>query len=99
MCLLKLQAYNITYYKKVFSLKLCEGLRTNIFRSSRSQLFFKIGVFLKISVLESLFNKVAGLKACSFIKTRLQHKCFPVKFAKFLRTPFFTEHPPPVAIS
>ena len=38
-------------------------------------------------VLESLFNKVAGLKAWNFIKNRLQHSCFPVKFAKFLRTP------------
>ena len=27
-----------------------------------------------------------------FIYFRLQHKCFPMKFAKFLRTPFFTEH-------
>ena len=32
------------------------------------------------------FNKVAGLKACNFMKKRLQHRCFPVKFAKFLRT-------------
>ena len=23
---------------------------------------------------------------------RLQHRCFPMKIAKFLRTPFFTEH-------
>ena len=45
-------------------------------------------------VLESLFNKVAGLKACSFIKNRLQHRCFPVvKFAKFLRTLFFYKIP------
>ena len=35
-------------------------------------------------MLEPLFSKVA---ACSFIKKRLQLKCFPVKFAKFLRTP------------
>ena len=34
--------------------------------------------------LESLFNKVAGLKVCGFIKKRLQHRCFPMKFAKFL---------------
>ena len=27
--------------------------------------------------------------ACNFIKKRLQHRCFPVEFAKFLRTPFF----------
>ena len=26
-------------------------------------------------------------KACNFIKKRLQRSCFPVKFAKFLRTP------------
>ena len=46
-------------------------------------MFYKIGV-LKISqipqeigVLESLFN----------IKKRLQQRCFPVKFAKFLRPP------------
>ena len=38
-------------------------------------------------MLESLFNKVTGVKACNFIKKRLQHRCFPVKFAKFLRTP------------
>ena len=29
-----------------------------------------------------------GLKACIFIKKRLQHRCFPVKFAKILRAPF-----------
>ena len=37
---------------------------------------------LKSGVLESLFNKDAGLKTCCFIKKRLQHRCFPVKFAK-----------------
>ena len=37
-------------------------------------------------MLESLFKKAAGLKACNFIEKRLQHKCFPVKFAKFLKT-------------
>ena len=50
--------------------------------------------FLKISQIsqrntsvESLFNKVAGLKACNSIKKRLQHGCLFGKFAKFLRTP------------
>ena len=41
----------------------------------------------KIPVLESLFNKVARLKTCNFIKKRPQHRCFLVKLAKFLRTP------------
>ena len=31
------------------------------------------------------FNKVAGQKACNFIKNRLQHRCFHVHFAKLLR--------------
>ena len=42
----------------------------------------------KKPVLESIFNKVSGLQVCNFIKKRLQT---PVKFAKFLRAPFFTE--------
>ena len=46
----------------------------------------------KIPVLESIFNKVAGLRACNFIIKKLQQRCFPVKFAKFLKTPFLTEH-------
>ena len=33
-------------------------------------------------------NKVSGLKEWKFIKKRLQHRCFPVKFEKFLGTPF-----------
>ena len=41
----------------------------------------------KTPVLESLFNKVLDLQTCKFIKKRLQHRCFPVKFAKFLRAP------------
>ena len=40
----------------------------------------------KISVLESFFNKAAGLEACNPIKARLRHRCFPMKFTKFLRT-------------
>ena len=52
---------------------------------------------MKTPVLESLFNKVAGLKASSFIKKRLQHSSFPVKKANFLRTAFFYKTPPVAA--
>ena len=41
-------------------------------------------------VLESLFNKVAGLglKVCNFIKKRLQRRFFPANIAKqYYRTP------------
>ena len=34
------------------------------------------------------FNKVAGLRATTLLKKRLWHRCFPVNFTKFLRTPF-----------
>ena len=33
------------------------------------------------------FNKVAGLRPATLLKKRLWHRCFPVNFAKFLRTP------------
>ena len=32
------------------------------------------------------------LPRTSFIKKKLWHRCFPVNLAKFLRTPFLTEH-------
>ena len=41
---------------------------------------------MKIVIVEASFYKVAGLKACNFIEKRLQHKCFSVNIAKFLRT-------------
>ena len=37
------------------------------------------------------FNKVAGLRSTTLLKKKLWHRYFPVIFAKFLRTPFFTE--------
>ena len=37
-------------------------------------------------MLQSLFNKVAGLKDCNFVK-KTPTQCFPVNITKFLRTP------------
>ena len=42
---------------------------------------------METPVLGPLFNKAAGLQVCNFIKKRLQHRCFPVIIAKFLRIP------------
>ena len=44
---------------------------------------------MKTSTLESHFNQVADLKACNFIKKRLQHRqlCFPTNFSQI-----FIEH-------
>ena len=64
-------------------------------RSSRPEVFCKKGVlrnFAKFTgkhLCQSLFfNKVAGFSAFLWIL----HRCFPVNFANFLRTPFLTEH-------
>ena len=40
------------------------------------------------------FGNFTGKHLCCilFIKKNLQHRCFPVRFAKFLRTAFFEEH-------
>ena len=37
------------------------------------------------------FNKVTGLRPATLLKKILWHRCFPVNFAKFLRTLFLTE--------
>ena len=57
-------------------------------RSSVKKLFSKISQVSQDNIcVRASFYKVAGLKACNFIKKRLQHRCFSVEFAKFLRTP------------
>ena len=68
-------------------------------RSSRPEVFRRKGVlrnFAKFTgkhLCQSLFfNKVAGLRPATLLKKRLWHRCFPVNFDKFLRTPFFIEH-------
>ena len=53
-------------------------------------LFHKFYMFHMFHMLESLFSRVAGLQLLSnFISKRLQHRCFAVKLAKFLRTPIW----------
>ena len=63
-------------------------------RSSHQRCSIKKGVlrnFTKFTgkhLCQSLFfNKVAGLRLATLLKKRLWHRCFPVNFVKFLRTP------------
>ena len=84
-------------------------------RSSRLEVFCKIGVlrnFVKFTgkhLCQSLFfNRLAGLRPATLLKKRLWHRCFPVNFTKFLKTPFYRTPPddcfcsafflPPVAL-
>ena len=68
-------------------------------RRSRPEAFCKNGVLRNLAkftgkhLCHRLFsNKVAGLRPATVLKKILRNKCFPVNFAKFLRTPFFTDH-------
>ena len=70
-----------------------------MYRSSRPEVFCKLGTlrnFTKFTgkhLCQGLFlNKVEGLRPTTLLKKSLWHRCFTVNFAKFLRTPFFTEH-------
>ena len=64
-------------------------------RSNHQRFPIKKGVlrsfakFTEKHFCQSLFcNKVAGLRPANLLKKRFWHSCFPVNFAKFLRTPF-----------
>ena len=63
-----------------------------------------LGVFCKKDVLRNFaeftgkhlclglfFNKVASVRPTTLLKKRFWHRCFPVNFAKFLRTPFWQD--------
>ena len=51
-------------------------------------MLFGTSALKNFAMLEFLFNKVASFQACNFIKQRLQHRRFSVKFAKSLRASF-----------
>ena len=68
-----------------------------IIRSSRLEVFCRKGIlrnFAKFTgkhLYQNLFvNKVVG--CATLLKKRLLQWCFSINFAKFLRTPFLTEH-------
>ena len=75
-------------FQKIFRVQKLQSLTTFhnriIPRSSRPEVFcWK--VFLEM-------KSVLAPQPVSFFKKRLWHRCFPVIFAKFLRTSFLTEH-------
>ena len=65
------------------------GSQATVRRYSLKYVFIKWpNIHKKTPVLESLYNKFAGLKAFDFIKRKLQHRCFSVDTARFLRASF-----------
>ena len=45
-----------------------------------------------IIIVHALFNKVAGLKFCNFIKKSLQDRRFLCEYCEFLENTYFEEH-------
>ena len=62
-------------------------IKTKKIRSSHRRCSIEIGVLKKFTNLSLFFNKNAGRPA-ALLKKRLWHKCFPVNFVKFFKTPF-----------
>ena len=64
------------------------------FRSSRQEVLCYKGVLRNLPEAWNFIKKetLAGLKPETLLKKRLWHRCFPVNFVKFLRTPFLTKH-------
>ena len=88
--------FSINKYSWIIHTKnTCVGVSflNKVHRCSSKELFLKISQILQESIfVRVFFNKVAGLQNCNFIKKIHQHRHFPLKFSRFLRTPFFTEH-------
>ena len=64
-------------------------------RSSHQRCSARIGVFRNFSKFTRkhlcqvfFYKKDAGPEPATLLKMRLWHRCFPINFAKFLRTPF-----------
>ena len=51
-----------------------------------------LSIHRKTPALESLFNKLAGLKVFNFIKKRLQTQVFSCKYYEIFKNSFFIEH-------
>ena len=92
---------NVTSFKSLQSWHTCFNLKLRFadFRGSHRGCSVRKGVlrnfakFTRKHLYQSLsFNKVAGLRPAPLLKKRPWHRCFPVNFVKFVRTPFLTEH-------
>ena len=69
------------------ALKICRSSRPEVFCIKR--VFTSFEKFTGKHLHQSLFfNEVAGLRPVTLLKKRFWHRCFPVNFAKFLRTEF-----------
>ena len=83
------------FYLNVRHSRVVSHMRT----SSHSQMFFTIGALKNFAIFTGkhpywslFFINFVGLETCTFIIKRLQHRCFSLNIAKFLRTNVFIKH-------
>ena len=85
------QLSNLLWYLLIFVLERDSNIffRSICWRCSVKKVFLKISQISQEKDLcwSLFFNKVVGPLAATIFKERLQHRRFPVKFAKFLRAP------------
>ena len=69
------------------------------FRCSRPEVFCEKDILRNFAKFTGkhlcqrfFFNKVVGFRLATLLKNSLWHRCFPVNFVKFLRTPFLKKH-------
>ena len=74
---------NYSYFQNLFTRILNKHAEVVVQRCSVKKVFLEI----LSNSQENTWARVSFLISC-----RLWHRCFPVNFAKFLRTPFFMEH-------
>ena len=83
----------------IFAMVLNKRLNSAVFwtfvQKQPPELFNKKGVLRKSTKFTGkrlyqrlVFNKVASLRPATLLIKRIWHRCFPVNFVKFLRTPF-----------
>ena len=78
-----------TYFEEHLQAAVSENVRSSLRRCS-----VKKGVLRNFAKLTGkhqcqrvFFNKVAGFRSATLLKKIFLHRCFPVNFARFLRTP------------
>ena len=71
------QEYTEKHPPEVFCKKFLEMVFLEISQNSQENTYARVSFLIKLRP-----------EACNFIKKRLWHRCFPVNFVKFLRTPF-----------
>ena len=78
-------------FRKFYRKHLCWSLFLIKLQASRNLHFLPPDTHMYVCV--SGGKKCNFFEACDCLKKRLQHRYFPVKFAKFLRTPFWRHLP------